>query len=360
MARVWHINNESEKKSLIGILQKAVQSANLNFMIGSGCSCPVIPTLGGIEKKIQDLLDAEESDEADLEVFAYLKSFLDAYEKQNIDSDAEVTWVLSNYVLFLRVIFQCLSKRENNILPKQATIFSTNYDLFVEKSFEMLGMQAKLNDGFNRTPLLSNRFVFSPVEFFNSVFNNGNLYNYQVQIPAINLVKVHGSLSWQSEGNNIVFTTDWLKKSIEDHKKLIVSKDKDGIRKFNQGFTVILPKQDKYKDAILNQTYYDLLRIYSNELDKENTLLIVIGFSFSDDHILEITKRALKNPTLKVVVFSHKSEEVKIFHQKFLPFNNVDIVFSESSEIAFSDACLFMEKVLPFESVIDEGVQSAK
>ena len=360
MARVWNINNEPEKTSLIGLLQKAVQSANFNFMIGSGCSCPVIPTLGSIEKKIQELLVAEKFDEADWEVFIYLKPFLDAYSKLNVATDVDVTGVLSNYALFLRVIFKCLSRRENNILPKQATIFSTNYDLFIEKSFETLGMQAKLNDGFSRTPLLSNRFIFSPVEFFNSVFNNGNLYNYQVQIPAINLVKIHGSLSWQSEGDNIVFTTDWLKKSIEEHKELIVSKDKDGIRKFNQGFAVVLPKQDKFKDAILDQTYYDLLRIYANELDKENTLLIVVGFSFSDGHILEITKRALKNPTLKVVIFCHKSEEGKIFQKRFLPFNNVDIVISESSEIAFSDACLFMEKVLPSEPMMGERIPSAK
>ena len=59
-------------------------------------------------------------------------------------------------------------------------------------------------------------------------------------------------------------------------------------------FYMILPKKDKFKETLLNRVYYDMLRIYANELDKENTLLITNGFSFDDEHILDITKRALK------------------------------------------------------------------
>ena len=54
----------------------------------------------------------------------------------------------------------------------------------------------------------------------------------------------------------------------------------------------------------MDSTYYELLRIYNNELDREGTLLVSFGFSFGDSHILGITKRALKNPTLKLVAFA--------------------------------------------------------
>ncbi len=49
----------------------------------------------------------------------------------------------------------------------------------------------------------------------------------------------------------------------------------------------------------MDSTYYELLRIYNNELDREGTLLVSFGFSFGDKHILDITRRALKNPTLR-------------------------------------------------------------
>lgn len=358
MARILRLNDDTEKSKLIVILQKAVQSAHLNFLIGSGCSTPVVPTLGNIEKKIQELIDADKTDDAEAEIFSYLGTFLMSYEKLSISSDALTKKVIDDYVLFLKVITQCLSKRENNILPKQVTIFSTNYDLFVEKAFESLGMQVRLSDGFSRVPLLTNRFLFSLSEFFNSVSNNGNLYNYQVQIPSINLIKLHGSLSWQSQRENIIFSTDWLTKAIEEYKIALSSANISDKINLNQKFTVVLPKKDKFKDAILNQTYYDLLRIYANQLDRENSLLIVIGFSFSDEHILEITKRALRNPTLKVVIFCHKAAESCVFKDRFSPFNNVDVVFSETADVLFSDACLTVEKVLQAEDAVSKGISS--
>ena len=35
--------------------------------------------------------------------------------------------------------------------------------------------------------------------FFNVLYSTGNLYNYQVEIPAINLIKLHGSLNWETK-----------------------------------------------------------------------------------------------------------------------------------------------------------------
>ena len=51
------------------------------------------------------------------------------------------------------------------------------------------------------------------------------------------------------------------------------------------------------------------MRNLSN-LEKENTLLFVAGFSFADEHIADITRRAANtNPTLHVVVFAFNDEE---------------------------------------------------
>ena len=58
-----------------------------------------------------------------------------------------------------------------------------------------------------------------------------------------------------------------------------------------------------------------MLRIYANSLELENSLLIVFGFSFSDEHVREVTVRALRNATLKVVdirIFSRSGKKVPV------------------------------------------------
>ena len=71
---------------------------------------------------------------------------------------------------------------------------------------------------------------------------------------------------------------------------------------------IVNPTKDKFKHTLLNQTYYELLRLYSNELEKENSILFVMGFSFADEHIREITLRAANsNPTLMIYVVAHSS-----------------------------------------------------
>ena len=60
--------------------------------------------------------------------------------------------------------------------------------------------------------------------------------------------------------------------------------------------------------------------------DKENTLLIAFGFSFEDEHIYDITKRALKNPTLRLMIFAFDEAAAKSFEAKFDGYSNVDII----------------------------------
>jgi len=356
MARNFRINIEGEKSDLMVILQKAVQSANLNFLIGSGCSFPAVPPLGNIEQEVQKQIDGAKSDEAEKMIFDFLKPFLESSVKLDKKLDGDLKKTIENYQVFIDNISQHLFRRNSNILPRQATIFSTNYDLFIEKAFEEIKMLVRLNDGFNRSPLLTNSFLFSPSEFFNSIYNNGNLYNYQVQIPSINLVKIHGSLSWQIDEDKIKFSVSDLDKLYKEYGEISKSKDATMINKFNEKFSIILPRKEKFKDTILNETYYELLRIYANELDKENTLLIVIGFSFADDHILKITKRALKNPTLRIVIFCHKKEEQDAYTDKFCSFNNVCIIYSETDKIDFSQFNSIIKEVLPLEYKIDMKV----
>jgi hypothetical protein len=118
------------------------------------------------------------------------------------------------------------------------------------------------------------------------------------------------------------------------------------IEKFNSCFNVVLPQKEKFKETLINQTYYDLFRIYANELDKENVLLIVEGFSFADEHIFEITRRALKNPSLQLVVFCFNSDDKDNMLGKFSPFQNVDICFNSTGILDFKAFSDFLANII--------------
>ena len=89
----------------------------------------------------------------------------------------------------------------------------------------------------------------------------------------------------------------------------------------------------------MNQTYYELLRLYSNELEKENTVLFVMGFSFADEHLCEITLRAANsNPTLMIYVIAHSSKAKAEIEARFgennIKNNNIEIIAPEQEDAA--------------------------
>jgi hypothetical protein len=167
-------------------------------------------------------------------------------------------------------------------------------------------------------------------------------------LPSLNFIKLHGSLNWRVVEGKIFQSLDHIDEAI----KLTKETKPENIEEFIDLFSIILPKKTKFKETILNQTYYDLLRVYANELDKENTLLISEGFSFIDEHILAITKRALKNPTLRLIVFCYKNSELEEYKKKFDSFNNVNIVFPKKGKINFEKFNSILDDIL----LINQGI----
>ncbi|MBZ0300249.1 MAG: SIR2 family protein, partial [Anaerolineae bacterium] len=317
MARRFCIKEDSD--SIGKMLTKAFQSANINFLIGSGASYPAIAPAGLVEQEIEALFAEGKIEEANKRMYEFLAGIqgptnllLKKQENENNNTAIE------NYKSLIRVIEEILMARKTSLLPKQAKIFTTNYDLLIERAAEAFPA-LRFNDGFNRVPSLDNRFVFSPPNFFNSTLNFGNLYNYTVEIPVLNLIKIHGSLSWKKEHDEVLF-------NVCTREDLPEGSSEEEIQNYNGQFAVVLPQKTKFQQTLMDRVYYDLLRIYSNELDKENTVLIVFGFSFVDEHIYDITKRALKNPALKLEIFSYSHDEISIFINKFDGYNNVDVI----------------------------------
>lgn len=77
-------------------------------------------------------------------------------------------------------------------------------------------------------------------------------------------------------------------------------------------FLIVNPTKEKFSDTLLNKNYYELLRIFSNELEKENSLLVVNGFSFRDEHILDLVKRSMVNPSLKILIFVYQATAIEV------------------------------------------------
>jgi hypothetical protein len=335
-------------------IKDTVQDCNLNFLIGSGLSSPYLRTLGPIEALLTSLDETTLPDnQRNIIRCSVCKSYFDGVMSKNYEilkgsPDAET--VLAAYYEFLNMIKRILFQRKSTILGKDANLFTTNIDIFLEKAIERTGLEC--NDGF------SGRFkpFFDISNFKKSHFKRSLQYDNVSELPTVNILKLHGSLTWRMEGSEkIVFSSDL---SHVDHIRTIVvtpalllkvdvgisipdlisectGKSEDAtVAAFldaYDGLPVVNPTKAKFRQTLLNQTHYELLRIYSNELEKENTVLFVLGFSFADEHIREITLRAANsNPTLMIYVVAYDSKSAAEIGARFpsvsVRNNNIEII----------------------------------
>jgi hypothetical protein len=105
--------------------------------LGAGASCPGVPPAGQVESEILKLLKADKVGEADKKTIQFLKQFKQPMsELLGEDRSDDVGKNLTHYVDFIQTIDALLSERKTNLLPLQASIFATNYDLFIECASE--------------------------------------------------------------------------------------------------------------------------------------------------------------------------------------------------------------------------------
>lgn len=337
MARVVSVSAADDiRKSLA----RSLQSGHINFLIGSGASLPAIPAAGAVEREIAELLAHDES--AGKRRMSGFLATVQEPTNRLIDgvADANNEQSLSQYREFLGAIESVLLRRRTTLLPRQVTIFSTNYDLLVEQA-SIAYAALTLNDGFGRVKSLENRMEFSTRNFFSTTYSTGNLYSYKAEVPSINLIKLHGSLSWRKHKDDIVF-------DIASKQTPAADATAAAIDEYIGGFSVVLPQAAKFRTTLMDRTYYDLLRIYANELDRENALLVVFGFSFGDEHIRDITRRALKNPTLRVVIAAFDETASTEFAASFAKFNNVEIIApGAGGQLRFAEFNKVLRSILP-------------
>ena len=84
---------------------------------------------------------------------------------------------------------------------------------------------------------------------------------------------------------------------------------------------VVKPTGIEGQETFLNNYFHDMLRMFQLELDKPQSVLFVIGFSFQDKHIAKMFKRALQNCELIAYIFCYSDNEVKTILEN-LDFEN--------------------------------------
>ena len=258
-------------------LRYFAMTKRLNFLIGSGTSVPAIPLMSFF--KGEDISDEKANNSLSDKVKDVSKKVLEDISKAS--EEEIIKAVLKRYSEFIKVILQLLYHANSRQVTKNINIFTTNYDLFIEKSLDELMKYESFvfNDGSNG---YFNRILDS-ANYNKSVAYRGLNDNYLNELPTLSLIKPHGSMNWErdQEGNIL------LRQSVVENPVVVKQTGIEG------------------QETFLNNHFHDMLRVFQLELDKPQSILIVIGFSFQDKHIAKMLNRSLKNPELNVFIFCY-------------------------------------------------------
>lgn len=208
------------------------------------------------------------------------------------------------------IFIEKITKRKVT-LPR-AKIFTLNYDTL----FEQAGRKKNFTiiDGFS----FSHPRTFSGRNFDLDIVSR-NLSRVKEEDNFIqkvfHLYKPHGSVDW-TKNNYDIIQRDQVQKPL-----------------------MIFPKDSKYESSY-EQPYFEMMSRFQQNLRNDNVLLICIGFSFNDKHIVTAIIEALEqNPSFQLMIVN---KGIDILNKNIFPFINaakqhnsislVDELFSDFAE----------------------------
>ena len=161
--------------------------------------------------------------------------------------------------------------------PSKLSIVTTNYDTLIEDAADSIGFT--VIDGFtfaHRPQFDSDMFEWNLVKDIENIKTRELEYKKNI----INLLKLHGSLTW------------------ERSDKHIFRKEKNNVK----NPIMIFPSSNKYMQSY-QEPYFELFIKFQELLKRSNTLLITTGFSFADNHISQMIIQAiLHNKSLALLI----------------------------------------------------------
>ena len=324
-----------------------LQMENLSFLIGAGCSSNVIdgketgiPGMAALYKRFFE--QNPDFTVANTNVNGMFESNLEKMlevmgaiyvANQVTEIDANIEDEMARVRLFLRKqiaegigssevkeIYKAFySKITQRTRKTPVSVFTTNYDLFSEIALDELGFQ--YNNGFSGTY----KRKFNPISYGYTYVENMNLNkNVWERVPTFfNLIKLHGSISWtRSDGQ--VWEHDYTDISDEDT-------------------VMIYPTPLKDRTTLMTP-YSDLFRAMENRIVQKNSVLIVLGYSFSDDHINRVILNGLSIPSFRLVVFGNGENIQKLIK---LGDSRITVIYSEDQDEKIHYFKNFVDKALP-------------
>lgn len=193
----------------------------------------------------------------------------------------------------------------------RAKIFTLNYDTLFEQAAVQGGFT--IIDGFsfsNPRTLNGRYFDYDIIYRENSRIKEEESFVSKV----FHLYKPHGSINWEYD---------------KESEKIVIKEGTDSP-------VMIFPKDSKYENSY-EQPFFEMMSRFQQNLRKENVLLICIGFSFGDKHIVTAIKEAVsQNASFRLLIVNRsiKAEEsrFKWFTDRAKVQENVIVVAEEFAD----------------------------
>ena len=160
-------------------------------------------------------------------------------------------------------------------------VFTTNYDLLSETALDRLGMP--YCNGFSGT--IERRF--NPTTYRYALAEQLDLTSrkWAAVDSFIYLCKLHGSINWIEEGGSLF--------PIREVPATTATK----------GSRVMIYPTPMKQNASFGSPYSDLFREFQGRIVRDQSVLFVVGYSFSDEHVNNLIFQALTVPTFRLVAF---------------------------------------------------------
>jgi len=261
------LENDNKK---ITFNRDILSSTHINFLFGAGVNGNLFPQLNkfkkteevikklggnterGIESGIDDIDD--ESKRCKIKE-KFIEEFMEFYKDVSSKFENLSNPSLKNLMLLLKETYWLVHEAQNrNSSMKQINIYTLNYDDIVEQVLDQLGYFYNSISASNTT---------TKAALMNVI---GYDYNMKKYIPSFMINKLHGD-----------------------------------IRK------PIIPGREKYRE-MLNEEYFEIAFHMKEQLCRQNSILIVIGYSGNDKHINKILQDCL-NTGLTMYWYKYSKDE---------------------------------------------------
>jgi len=240
-----------------------------------------------INKKLKDLLNAIiDNEKKFLEEISNNKINANENPNKNDKNNNQIT-ERKNLLLLLEQFLLSFSTR--TATRDRLNIFTTNYDRFIEYGLDEAGI------------LTLDRFIgkLKPIMRFHRIdldyhYNPPGIRGEPRYVEGVvRFTKLHGSIDWKFEGDEIVRMPLSFGESVKDDF-------------FSDPFdkVVIYPNSAKAIETAFFP-YSELFRDFSTAICRTNSVLVTYGYGFGDSHINRIILDMLTIPSTHLVIISY-------------------------------------------------------